>query len=571
MLRSSISRVLIFVFIMGILNPLFVSAQCIDPDGDGYGTDNGTPCRTRRYKTPQNKPSLAVRNIRISEVSPSSARITATISEHASGKTEIATNPSFTGASTFHKGFFRKRIFNQVLNNLEPGTTYYFRISAWSGERNTLTDTQSFTTDSVSSSTTTSSTTSTTTTSSTTSTSTTTSVTTTSTTTTTVPDLVSGNCHEPWTVNSMNLQNRVDRLLASPYRAGFGRDTTGGTSNLKIVTNPAANGPGTYADVLSQASSGDYIIFDPANSVYLSDMNHGDVVLPGNVTIDGQLPNGSHVTLRSIHPRQNNMIRMLNGNNIVANLRLEQSNEAAAMAVSHGENYWLHCFRITGTDSTLSIGNQIRDVENSADNVTVSKYTVLDQDKGFLILSAGKSCQLPDGSFDPQAVGKDRTAQRRAHITIIDSNLGAGTRNVLNKGALVDIIGTYIHGRVENLITEFGGQTALQCSYIDSRTVIVSGIRAQGGRYTSGEHPSAPAECPKQSEIFLDNNVYRQENFPAESINPRIDDSGSHITTRNLGHMTNGIDNWQNPPSGKSLFHRPYGNLDHFCNIPEPN
>ena len=116
---------------------------------------------------------------------------------------------------------------------------------------------------------------------------------------------------------------------------------------------------------------------------------------------------------------------MTQGNNILANIHLHTINDTAAVQVAQGEHYWLHCFRIAGIDSSLSVGNQIENVENSADRVTISRYQVLrEASKGFLILSAGASCALPDGSFDPKATGSDHAIkQRRARITIIDSEL----------------------------------------------------------------------------------------------------------------------------------------------------
>ena len=386
------------------------------------------------------------------------------------------------------------------------------------------------------------------------------------------PDKGIPSCYESWDSSQwMNLDFRMNRLLSNPYRAGFGADATGGTSNIKVVNNPAATGTGTYADIVTNAVSGDYIVFDPANSQYLNSLTFNTSALPANVTVDGSMPNGGFVTLRSTHTSQTAMVRMTQGNNILANIHLHTINDTAAVQVAQGEHYWLHCFRIAGIDSSLSVGNQIENVENSADRVTISRYQVLrEASKGFLILSAGASCALPDGSFDPKATGSDHAIkQRRARITIIDSELAANTRNVLNKGAYVDIVGAYIRGGFEGNITRNGGQTAIRCSYVDGRDNRFQTIRADGGGYTNGEHRTKASECPGHSSVFLDNNIYRQSDFVAESTNPRINVANSKIRTGDFGHMTDGFENWHSPASGNPIFDRPYGNLDIFCDEPE--
>ena len=75
--------------------------------------------------------------------------------------------------------------------------------------------------------------------------------------------------------------------------------------------------------------------------------------------------------------------------------------------------------------------------------------------------------------------------------------------------------------------------------------------------------------CKQDSEIFLDENVYRQLNYPAESIDPRINVSKSDIGTRSGGHMTNGKENWDIPLSGRPVFDRPYeSDIEQFCGLP---
>ncbi len=377
-------------------------------------------------------------------------------------------------------------------------------------------------------------------------------------------------CYNPWNNNGKNLQNRVRRLMNSPYRTGFGAATTGGTQRLVTVTNPAATGSGTYADVISRAREGDYIVFDPSYSTYINGCKGNACEVPGSVTIDGSQPNGRYVTLkRSDITTYNSSLRFSGGNNIVANLEVDHNSKATAVAVSNGENYWLHAFKVHNpNDDSLGFGNPRSDVKNSADKITISKYQVIGGSKGLLANGAGESCR-----GDSNRTGSDTALnQRRSHITVIDSELAAGTRNVLNSGAYIDIIGSYIHGRVENAITRWGGQTIIRCSYVDSRTVRVRGIYAQEGTYMSGESSFAPSFCPEEAEVYLDNNLYRQKEYVSESSNPRINESGSDIETGKGGHMTNGKARWDNPSSGRAVFSRPYErDVLQFCASPTVN
>lgn len=377
-------------------------------------------------------------------------------------------------------------------------------------------------------------------------------------------------CYDPWVDNGSNLENRVSRLLNdNPYRTGFGANATGGTSRLVVVNNLAATGTGTYADIIDKAKAGDYIIFDPSHTVYQNGCIGLGCDVPGSVTIDGSLPTGQNVTLRK--NESTTYYRSLSfkgGNNIVTNLLIDHNTKATAVAVGNGENYWFDAIRVIALqDDAFGIGSPNLDPENSADNVTVSRYQVFsDSGKGLLILAGGMSCKN-----NPNLIGSDIAInQRRAHVTIIDSELAAKTRNIMNNGGYADIIGCYIYGQSENSISRHGAQTIIRCSYIDSRTVITRAIRADEGIYTTGENAANASYCPEDVEVFLDNNLYRQVNFTAESADPRINQSGSDIDTGAGGHMTNGIANWANPPTGRPVFPRPYeADIIKFCNSPE--
>jgi len=362
-------------------------------------------------------------------------------------------------------------------------------------------------------------------------------------------------CFDPWKDNGQNLENRIKRLMQSPYRSGFGENTTGGNERLVIVTNPAVNGNGTFRDIISNAEPGDYIIFDPSNTVYSNGCLRNECVVPGSVTIDGSLPTGEFVTLRrEDRDSFNASLSFRNSNNILTNIFIDHDNQASAVTISNGENYWFHQFRIHNpNDDALGIGNPRENVESSADRITISQYQVLPgSSKGLLMNVGGASC-----NGDPNLTGSDTALnQRRARVTVIESELRAGTRNPFNKGGFIEIIHSYIGGRVENSITRSGGQTSIQCSYVDSRTVNSRGIRADEGSYESGAAASAPSFCPEQSEVFLESNIYRQKNFQNPTPLPRINVPGSEITTSANSFMTNGIESWNDPQGGRPVFSR---------------
>jgi len=169
------------------------------------------------------------------------------------------------------------------------------------------------------------------------------------------------NCYDPWANNGTHLVNRVRRLMESPYRTGFGANTTGGTSRLVVVTNPAATGTGSYADVISNAQSGDYIVFDPAHTVYLNGCSGGGCNVPGSVTIDGSQHTGQYVTLKKTEVNSyNRSIAFYSGNNIVTNLRVEHNTKGSAVVCSNGEHFWMNALRVIAVqDDALEFGTGI--------------------------------------------------------------------------------------------------------------------------------------------------------------------------------------------------------------------
>ncbi len=153
-MRVAIVRLLTYLLVLTLLLPAQSFAECSDPDGDGYGWNGERPCRTRRVRAKDNPATLSVRNVRVSSVTDSSARITATFSSNSSGTIHFGKTPDF-GKVGPYTGMFKRKIFNQTIDNLEAGTTYYFKVEARIGTNRAYSNVGQFTTKSSSSSSTT--------------------------------------------------------------------------------------------------------------------------------------------------------------------------------------------------------------------------------------------------------------------------------------------------------------------------------------------------------------------------------------------------------------------------------
>ncbi len=127
-----------------LLIPNFSFAECVDPDGDGYGMNGNRPCRARRTQNSSTK--VTVRDVRISEVTKSSARITATFGDNSSGKIYFGKTQELDKVGPY-SGFLKRKLFNQSLTNLEPATTYYFKVEARIGSQRAYSSVRTFTTE----------------------------------------------------------------------------------------------------------------------------------------------------------------------------------------------------------------------------------------------------------------------------------------------------------------------------------------------------------------------------------------------------------------------------------------
>ncbi|OED38473.1 hypothetical protein AB833_19430 [Chromatiales bacterium (ex Bugula neritina AB1)] len=367
-------------------------------------------------------------------------------------------------------------------------------------------------------------------------------------------------CYDPFA----SLNNRVEWTLSDRHRMGFGRAATGGTNQFKIVTNPAPTGPGTFEDILKNAQSGDFIIFDPSSSVTTYDVfwsNNNDARPPANVTICGALPNGQFVTLRSRNTDFRSVIRWSNGNGIMRNIYIDNDqNQATAIGAGTGQNYWFDNFGIhaPSLDDTLGFGlpNSTNPAQrqDSADLITVSRYKVIDlagarAAKGAVMNMDGPSCASnPD--YDPAVHGYDATDQREGRITFLKTEFAAQERNPSVSGGMAHLIQCWLHdtpagSRLSGLVVRRGGQAIVECSYLDLVDTVVSasGIRADDGTFVTPANPAArPAACPEAGQIFLDGNIYRQITNNSWSTTPLI--GSGNITTGGNGEIIEGKANW---------------------------
>ncbi len=106
-----------------------LAAECVDPDGDGYGLNGKRPCRTRiNRKLPvSSSKSLSIVN-RTVEMNGTSALITVRFNQAAKTQLRFGETPSVRRSGSYKFMFLRQ--FSQTINNLKPNTKYYYRIIA---------------------------------------------------------------------------------------------------------------------------------------------------------------------------------------------------------------------------------------------------------------------------------------------------------------------------------------------------------------------------------------------------------------------------------------------------------
>ena len=121
--------ILSIVFVLLILLPELSQAECLDPDGDGYGWNGDRACRTRKFKPPSNPEGLKILDHSVVDISKNSARLVASFTEKAAATIKFGKTQNH-GQSGAYTGFLKSKNYSQVLTKLEPDTTYYYQIEA---------------------------------------------------------------------------------------------------------------------------------------------------------------------------------------------------------------------------------------------------------------------------------------------------------------------------------------------------------------------------------------------------------------------------------------------------------
>lgn len=227
--------------------------------------------------------------------------------------------------------------------------------------------------------------------------------------------------------------SRVNALMSSPSRMGFGANTTGGAAATQytVVTSLADSGSGTLRDAL-RGNTPAWIIFDESIHGGTIELRSTVNVLNSDITIDGA---GADITItvpnsNVEYPR----FTFRGGNTIIHGITLDGNGAASnSIMMREGRNYWVDHVTITNNsgDDAMNVGQGNRG-DLSASEVTISNYRVHDTSFGFL------------------AGGENHIVNYPSHrITIHSSNLGARDRNprVHNNGTM-HLLNNYIHSFV---------------------------------------------------------------------------------------------------------------------------
>ena len=110
--------------------PSYSFANCLDPDGDGYGTRNGKPCRARRlrHSTPTNLEQLAIVSENVTEITDNSALINVEFNKYSRLNIKFGETEKL-GRSGPYSGFVKKSAYQQKLNGLKPDTVYFYQVT----------------------------------------------------------------------------------------------------------------------------------------------------------------------------------------------------------------------------------------------------------------------------------------------------------------------------------------------------------------------------------------------------------------------------------------------------------
>ncbi len=346
---------------------------------------------------------------KVTDISSTSATII--LESEVSARTQIyyGTNPNWLVLKGRYNSRFSSGERRETLYNLQPGTTYYYNVSVRAQRRGAQaqkTDIKEFRTPGSGVTTTTLPPSTTTTMPVTTSTTTSTS---TSTTVTTKPTACS--------------VDRINSLLSSPSRVGFGRNTYGGrdAKSFTIVSNTNDSGPGSLRDAIHKRDSDPnrnnpvWVIFDESLDGETIFLDKGISTFQRNLTIDGRGSNGMLNITISPSSSANNiaLLQLRGGNTILHGLTIDgQDRRAIGLMPRQGDNYWLDHLTITRFDGDDAISISQGGRSDSASEVTISNYRAYNTSKAVLL---GTNPNYPN--------------VRLNRVTIFNSELAARERN----------------------------------------------------------------------------------------------------------------------------------------------
>lgn len=187
------------------------------------------------------------------------------------------------------------------------------------------------------------------------------------------------------TVPSPDARNRVESLMSSPDRIGFGRRTTGGASAGKytVVTNLNNAGPGSLRDAVDNQNGPLWITFSDSISGGTIYLDQPIAFYDPRVTVDGA---SSGIT---ISVRQNTKMPMFvfrGGNAIVHGLTFDGNrSRSQGIMLREGDNYWIDHVTVKNfdADDALTIGQGSKG-STSASEITVSNYHASNTNFGIL-------------------------------------------------------------------------------------------------------------------------------------------------------------------------------------------
>jgi len=321
-----------------------------------------------------------------------------------------------------------------------------------------------------------------------------------------------------------SLEDRVVSLLGNGYRVGFGRKTTGGNRRLGTVRNTRGdNSAGSIRHAVANAQSGDLIIFDPSLRGQTINLEGAVNVRQSNITIDGRIEGGGHVTIAS---RSIPVQLSINASNIIVHF-LEfhiLDDDRPSVMLRTGENIWVDAVTIRNAgDDALGIGFPPGG-DNSASRISVTRYHSIGNARGLLINTDGWTCRGVDNPATGRLLNQSYIDQRRAEVTVAYAHLdGNNDRNLRNSGGFVHAFNIWADDVSLGMQVAQGGETILENGYYDmpnphngssnltfaagnggaSQHIINNGETTHLGGPSINPNTGIPS-CPANSYLFMD-------------------------------------------------------------------